>query len=164
MSWSAQSLAPVGSCIGGLLATFTGIPFNRCPRRSWPGAARGVVMQISGHEQQSPGMPGQVHICALAPGDRSAIRFGQYGASGERLRLVALQHEGPWSGLGRLHLPRAAGPPMHQPRATTRPRAQQNQPSVLRCNWHTCCLQSSTSASHVTHGHSTRGATHVSHG
>jgi hypothetical protein len=24
MSWSAQSLAPVGSCIGGLLSTFTG--------------------------------------------------------------------------------------------------------------------------------------------
>jgi ferredoxin len=49
-------------------------------------------MQLSGHEQQSTGVRGQSHICALAPVDRGAILFGAAYWAGNR-PVAALQHE-----------------------------------------------------------------------
>ena len=66
--------------------------------RSWPRAACGVVMQLSGHEQQSLAVRRQLHICALPPVDRGAIHRIT-AVSGKRMRHVALQHEVPLSAL-----------------------------------------------------------------
>jgi len=90
-------------------------------------------MQLSGHEQQRPGVRWQLHICALSPVDRSAME-GVPRVHPGRGAARCIATWGPVVSLCRLHRPRAALPPMHQPRAAAPPWAQQNQPSVLQCN------------------------------
>ena len=141
MSLSAQSLAPVGSCIGGFRTTFTGIAFVRC----------GAIMAARG------AWGSDVTLRARAAKLPSALPMGNL-RSEAALIAVHCSINAPVSDLACLHLARAEALPMHQPRAAHRPWLQQNQPSVRQCNWHTCCLYSSMGASHGTHGHSETSA------